>query len=101
MSRTRSEDRCSFTAYDETGDEYVIDVTVEVIQSSVLGEPDKEVDGIVALRTRNGYPVEQVAGRPGWYRISLKVGSFDVHSDDPNQLLFESAWKLASGGNDG
>ena len=99
MVRIRTEDRCSFVAHDETGDEYVIDVTVDVLRSPAPGNPDWEEDGIATFRTRNGYPVEEVKARPGWYRISLKVGSFDVYSDDPNQMLFDSEWKFASGGN--
>lgn len=78
MAVKRIENRGSFLAFDDEGNEYVIHQFVKILDASSMDNPGGEVQGLKSLRTAQGQAVNYV--EKGQY--ILAVTGKALYSDD-------------------
>lgn len=72
----------SFTAYDEAGNEYTVEIFVEIHDAGTLEEPNAEVEGLRQLKTTSGDHVNRI--EEGKYEILQAGAVIPVESRDKN-----------------
>ena len=73
----------SFKAKDGSGNEYIIEIWVEMLTSKLLGGA-RQKEGMGRLKTDQGKHVNQIENEKGKYEILLSAGNVTVTSDDPS-----------------
>jgi len=72
----------SFVAVDEAGNEHIIEIWTEMIETLTRGDPNAEIEGLKELRTEDGLAVNRI--EKGKYEV-VQTGQVlrSQHPDAP------------------